>query len=592
MGRPGAQDSDESGARFDPAAGTARGRAHVPAAPTHPQSQQSSRPPSVAHPGTHRPPWAIGATPPAAGRASVVSGSSAVPVNHPTSPTPARPHTPSDAGSRQPSTVRESSSVPGREPSRVLERRSPAVRGAGSPAAPARKSSRRRLLWVSSGLVLVVLTGGGLLATHSDEVESLLGHPTATTTTPSPPPPAPVLGDLAGTALPTAEGLTRAIDGLAGDPQVGALAASIMDVASGETLYDRDSGMPKVPASVNKLVTAAAVLAVRGPSHRLVTRAVVGSEPGEVVLVGAGDPTLAVDAGDTYQGAARLDKLAEQVTRNLGATKPLRVLVDSSVFTGAALGPGWDSDIALYGYGAPITGLMINGGRAYPKRQAPRSRQPDLAAGLAFAKLLGVPPSAVKVGQAAQGATELGVVRSLSVLRLVEIMLRDSDNVVAEALARQVALGRDAEASFSGAAQATREVLEELRLPTDQIQLADGSGLSRKNRLTTALLTTLLARAASDDNAELSGVFSGLPVAGYSGTLHDRFAGESDTAAGLVRAKTGTLNGVSALAGVVPDADGRLLSFSLIANGVPGGADAAEVVLDRIAAALAGCGCR
>lgn len=453
---------------------------------------------------------------------------------------------------------------------------------------------RRRLLWTSLGLaLLLVVTVGTLLVVRPAPVRALLGDPSATPSpTASPPPPEPVLGDVAGTSPPTAAGLAAAVDGLAADPRVGQLSASIVDVASGESLYDRDGQTPKVPASVNKLVTAAAVLAARGPAHRLVTRAVQGSEPGEVVLVGAGDPTLAVDGGDTYRGAARLDKLAEQVKRALGSTRPARVLVDSSVFTGATLGPGWDSDIALYGYGAPITGLMVNGGRVRPKQQAPRFRQPDLAAGQAFAKLLGVPTNAVTIGQAAQGAAELGSVRSLSVLRLVEIMLRDSDNVVAEALARQVALARGGEASFPGAARAVREVLAELGLPTEQVQLSDGSGLSRDNRLTTALLAGLLTVAAGDDNVKLSGLFAGLPVAGYSGTLHDRFIGESGAAVGLVRAKTGTLNGVSALAGVVPDADGRLLSFSLIANGVPGGAYAAELVLDRIAAALAGCGCR
>lgn len=535
MGRPGAQDDGEPGRPYPPAGGPARGRAQVPVPPSDPVPPQQAPPfrrPAAASP-------------------------------------PQQPHQP------QPW---------------------PAVQGVAEvPTGDPPKSGKpRRLLWISGLALLLVVMAGALLVVRPVPVRALLGEPTTTASpTASPPPPQPVLGDLASASPPpTAAGLAAALDALAGDPRVGQLSASIVDVVSGESLYDRSGQVPKVPASVNKLVTAAAVLATRGPAHRLATRAVKGPEPGEVVLVGAGDPTLAVDGGDTYRGAARLDKLAAQVKRALGATKPTRVLVDPSAFTGPALGPGWDSDIAAYGYAAPITGLMVNGGRVRPKQQAPRSRQPDLAAGQVFAKLLGVPPSAVTVGRAGQGATELGAVESLSVLRLVEIMLRDSDNVVAESLARQVALARGAPASFEGAAQATTEVLEELGLPTGQVRLFDGSGLSRNNRLTTALLAGLLTLAAGDDHAKLSGLFAGLPVAGYSGTLHDRFAGHSGTAAGLVRAKTGTLNGVSALAGVVVDADGRLLSFSLIANGVPGGPDAAEAVLDRIAAALAGCGCR
>ncbi|MGH3646406.1 MAG: D-alanyl-D-alanine carboxypeptidase, partial [Micromonosporaceae bacterium] len=131
-----------------------------------------------------------------------------------------------------------------------------------------------------------------------------------------------------------------------------------------------------------------------------------------------------------------------------------------------------------------------------------------------------------------------------------------------------------------------------LGLDTEPITLADGSGLSRRNQLTAGLLTSLLVLAADDAHPELAGVFTGLAVAGYSGTLHDRFGAAAGAGAGLVRAKTGTLNGVSSLAGVVVDADGRLLGFSLIANNVPGGLDSAEPVLDKIAAKLAACGCR
>ncbi len=573
MARPGAQDEGEPGRSY-PDWGNPRGRARVPTPPVPPQV--AVPPPARRYLG---PDATTGQLPPPGnpthqGRATVHSGQGQgpQPQSHPGQSHPGQAHSgQAHSGQARPE------------------------RGSGAaPRGPAKPAKRHRLLWTTLGLVLLLLVGvGAALVIRPAPVRALLGEPTAMASpTPSPPPPQPVLGDVSGTSPPTAAGLAAAVDALAADPRVGSLSASIVDVASGSSLYDRTGQEPKVPASVNKLVTAAAVLATRGPGYRLETRAVAGSAPGEVVLVGAGDPTLAVDRGDTYRGAARLDDLAAQVKQKLGATRPTRVLVDSSVFTGPTLGPGWDSDIALYGYGAPVTGLMVNGGRVRPRQQAPRSRQPDVAAGQAFARLLGVPPNSVTVGRAGPDAAELGSVRSLSVLRLVEIMLQDSDNVVAEALARQVALAGGGEASFAGAAGATLAVLKELGLPVEGVRLSDGSGLSRDNRLTTSLLAGLLTLAAGDGQARLSGLFAGLPVAGYSGTLHDRFVGQSRLAVGLVRAKTGTLNGVSALAGVVVDADGRLLSFSLIANRVPGGADAAEVVLDRIAATLAGCGCR
>jgi D-alanyl-D-alanine carboxypeptidase/D-alanyl-D-alanine-endopeptidase (penicillin-binding protein 4) len=181
-------------------------------------------------------------------------------------------------------------------------------------------------------------------------------------------------------------------------------------------------------------------------------------------------------------------------------------------------------------------------------------------------------------------------------IRLVEFMLRESDNVVAEALARQVALARNKPASFEGAAVAMDEMVAELGLPAAESSLADGSGLSRSNRVTPGLLTDVLALAAKGTRPELAGLFPGLPVAAWSGTLDDRFerSGERPTkaGAGVVRAKTGTLSGVHAISGVVTTLDGRLLAFAVLANKVPGGQEQAQPELDRIATALARCGCR
>jgi D-alanyl-D-alanine carboxypeptidase/D-alanyl-D-alanine-endopeptidase (penicillin-binding protein 4) len=95
----------------------------------------------------------------------------------------------------------------------------------------------------------------------------------------------------------------------------------------------------------------------------------------------------------------------------------------------------------------------------------------------------------------------------------------------------------------------------------------------------------------------LRAVLTGLPVSGYSGTLRDRYRKPTagGTAAGQVRAKTGTLLGVSAIAGITVDADGRMLAFAVMADGVAAGdraTTAAQEALDRVAAILAGCGCR
>jgi D-alanyl-D-alanine carboxypeptidase/D-alanyl-D-alanine-endopeptidase (penicillin-binding protein 4) len=87
-------------------------------------------------------------------------------------------------------------------------------------------------------------------------------------------------------------------------------------------------------------------------------------------------------------------------------------------------------------------------------------------------------------------------------------------------------------------------------------------------------------------------VIEGLPVAAFSGSLEDRFAEGSAAGRGWVRAKTGTLTGISALAGLAQDADGVMLTFVIVADRIdPLDTDEARAALDRAASALAACHC-
>jgi D-alanyl-D-alanine carboxypeptidase/D-alanyl-D-alanine-endopeptidase (penicillin-binding protein 4) len=504
--------------------------------------------------------------------------------------------------------------------------------------APVPDRPRRRRGWLLAalaGLLVVALAAAGVVVVRPGPVAGWLGAAPAAPTAAPPPPeprPSPVLRAVGEPPAPTAAGVRAAIHRLvAGAGLGGRLSVSVNDVASGAPLYERGPDVLTVPASTTKLVTAVTALTARGPVHRIVTRAVAGARPGEVVLIGGGDPTLAVAGAGTYPGAARLDRLAAQVRDALGGVAPRRVTVDSSLFPGPVFGPGWDTDIPTSGYAGPMTALMTDGGRVKPKVLSPSRRHPspDLAAGRAFAKALGVPAGAVGRGRAPQGppasasspagaspvggpatgapatgtavaqapepGAELGRVESPPLLRLVEFMLVESDNVVAEALARQVALARERPASYAGAAAAMEDVLTDLGLPARESDLVDGSGLSRRDRLTPSMLTDLLVLAAGGERPELGGILSGLPVAGWSGTLADRFrapAGTGRAGVGIVRAKTGTLSGVHAMSGVVITAEGRALAFALLADGVTVGQPEAQAGLDAIAAALARCRCR
>ena len=177
-------------------------------------------------------------------------------------------------------------------------------------------------------------------------------------------------------------------------------------------------------------------------------------------------------------------------------------------------------------------------------------------------------------GRAAPDARQLGAVSSAPMTDLVEHLLRSSDNVLAEVLAREVALARGGRAVVRRRRRAGAGRARAGRPGPLRRGVHDGSGLSTQDRVPARLLGAVLAAAAAPAagpraSEQLRPLVSGLPVAGGDGTLDDRFGPDGPAAAGrgVVRAKTGTLTGVSSLAGVVTDADGRLLVFALMSNG-------------------------
>ncbi|PRY28918.1 D-alanyl-D-alanine carboxypeptidase/D-alanyl-D-alanine endopeptidase [Pseudosporangium ferrugineum] len=474
---------------------------------------------------------------------------------------------------------------------------------------------------ILAGLILIVVAAGAVLVVRPGPVDGWLSADPTTAPTPAPTPeptPTPVLV-AAGTegVAPTAEGIKAAISPLLLAPALGSrVNVSVVDGATGASLYERNADTMTTPASTTKLLTAATVLAARGPAHRIGTRAVAGARPGEVVLIGGGDPTLSVGADGQFPGAARLDRLAAQVKKALGGQQPTRVVIDTSLYAGPEVAPGWDGDVIGAGQVARIQALMTNAGRIEPVHHDvggdPRFTDPALAAGRAFAKQLGLPAGAVSEGRAPVASpgspaspssaappgplspgSPLGEVKSPPVVHIVDWMLEQSDNVLAESMARQVAVAAGAEASFAGATKAVLAQLGELGLPSDEATLADASGLSRRNGISPKLLTGLLTLAASGEQPGLSSLFNGLPVAGWSGTLRTRFATPETNRVGqgLVRAKTGSLTGVNAIAGQVITRDGRLLLFAIMADAT-GASGAARQALDKIAAKLVTCGCQ
>lgn len=365
--------------------------------------------------------------------------------------------------------------------------------------------------------------------------------------------------------------------------------ASVVDARRGSVLVNRSAATAAAPASTAKLTTAVAVLTVRKATDRITTTA-VSDGSGTLTLVGAGDPTLsAAPAGQApeYAGAARLGDLAAQVKRS---GVPVRRIVVASRFAGPVVSPSWASEDVPSDYGAGITGLMADGGRAAPGDTI-RSAEPDLAAARSFASLLGQGSVPITRGSVPAGSRTVGTVRSAPLGVLVEQMLLESDNVIAECLARQVAIATGAPATFTGGAGAVRQVLRS-RVNVDiGPGLVDGSGLAARDRLTPATLTALLRVVVTSGNPSVRGIAASLPVAGWSGSLAGRYlTGGSVAGAGVVRAKTGTLTGVSTLAGLAHTRRGGLVVFAVFADRNTS-TPAAQAALDDLVTRLTTCAC-
>jgi D-alanyl-D-alanine carboxypeptidase/D-alanyl-D-alanine-endopeptidase (penicillin-binding protein 4) len=454
---------------------------------------------------------------------------------------------------------------------------------------------RRRLAMGVIGLVLLLIggiVGLGLLVTGGggDDATEAVAVPDAKL--PDLGDASPVLASLATDApAPDPTVLSSRLTPLLTSAGLGTgVSAEVVDVASGEVLLDLDAGDPAVPASTAKLLTAAAALVALDPADTLTTTVVAGTSPGEVVLVGGGDPTLSrTSPSQSYPGAATVADLAAQVVAALPAGTPVtRIVVDNSLFTGPLTASGWGTGDAPSSYAAPVTATAVDGARVSPGSTA-RSGQPGIDAGSALADALGAPGAAVVLGEAPADARTLATVESAPIARIVEQALSMSDNMLAEALARHVAIARKLPPTFEGGAEAVTKTLADAGIDVTGVALSDGSGLSRDDRVPAGVLTELVAGAADGSLEDASALLSGLPVAGYDGTLFDR--GDAGAAPGTVRAKTGTLLSVHALAGTVVTADGRLLAFAVVADG-SGNEVAAESALDDVAAELADCGCR
>ncbi|MGK2381374.1 MULTISPECIES: D-alanyl-D-alanine carboxypeptidase/D-alanyl-D-alanine endopeptidase [Gordonia] len=450
--------------------------------------------------------------------------------------------------------------------------------------------SRRGVLWALISVVILALIGGGAVAValqidSSEELPpGIPPQPAAIAVNPqiNPVPP--------NAPEPTPAGVRQAIEEAVTDPALGEFTGEISDALTGQQLWSDSPTEPRVPASNAKILTAAAAL-LDLPHDQRITTTVVAGPGGQVILKGAGDPTLSAQptGADTfYTRAPRIADLAAQIRK--AGIDVTSVAVDTSAYTGPSMESTWDDGDIAGGDIAPIESLMADGARIEPLDEySPRVADPAIIAGESLAAALGV-DAPVTEQTVPTGGQVIAQVQSAPLVTRVNDMMRFSDNVLAETLSVELSTAQGGPASLAGGVAAIESSLSRHGFDMSAVTLRDASGLSYANRVPAGVLDTLMGAAAGPSQPLMRSLLDGLPVAGGTGTLTDRFDPDTNPGAGWVRAKTGTLTGVSSLTGIVQTIDGRVLAFALMSGGTSP-ADA-RPALDDVAGALRECGCR
>ncbi len=347
--------------------------------------------------------------------------------------------------------------------------------------------------------------------------------------------------------------------------------------ADGRTIYDDRAERAVTPASTQKLIVAATALDALGPQYRyhtiLASHDGIGQDgtiDGDLWLIGSGDPSL--ESVDLHNGVAMLARAGARRVNG-------RLVVDDRTLTGPELNPHWSADDAGQDYAPPTSAISLDGDRIESTQEVggvaervftPMQDVPRYVADRFNGMLVtqGVSPAMPPaVGAAPLESVVLWDHRSAPLEALEGHMLYLSDNHYAEQLLRTLGEEVAQTPNDSGGIDAERQFLQRRGIPTPGLRLFDGSGLSPQDRVAGITLARLLAD-------QQSSLYMLLPLGGRQGTLDDY---DFTTALGRVRAKSGHLSDVSALAGYVTTPRHGRVAFAFIVDGSPGDPDAAIV---------------
>ena len=369
-----------------------------------------------------------------------------------------------------------------------------------------------------------------------------------------------------------------------------------LTVEDGEaTIYGRQPDLTLTPASTLKMLTGTAALRRLGPDFRFVTevkadRPVVGGIlEGPLWLVGSGDPLLSTQLyADSFRNQPQvftsLDTLADRIVE--AGIREIRggVIGDESRFDTVRYLPSWKPAYRTDNEIGPMSALIINDNFAqFRPRKAIATPDPARHGAVVLTDLLrgrGLVVADAGAGAAPENANAVASVSSPPLPEIVGELLRESDNMTAEALTKELGRRHGGGGTWVEGTKVIRATVAEAGLAAEGYAAVDGSGLDVSDKLSCTLLMDAL-----DLVGPTGPVADGLAIAGQTGTLSARFKG--NPAEGRLRAKTGSLNNVVGLVGFVRAADDRELEFALIANALPDRIDSGRRLQEQVGAVLA-----
>lgn len=354
-------------------------------------------------------------------------------------------------------------------------------------------------------------------------------------------------------AVLSRESIPAAFDELLKSQSLSNPAMIVIDGITGETIYEKNAYSQRIPASVLKILTGVATLDYLDPQASFNTTVNINPESKTVIIRGAYDPWISLD----HNTARKMNR----------ASLPyigFRTLSGIKEFNNGS----------LKNYSVIYSDLFSQDVKNLKAFWAKRNFKPAMKA---------VTNDDAFMAMGEQIVSE----NSPTVAALLDWILLWSDNGISERLARLSAKAAGFGMDSKGVEKVFREVLANQQIDSSQLIVADASGLSRKNKITAKLMGELLFKIRN--NPKYSLIYSGLPIGGVSGTLRTRFLTTAPSAIGLVRAKTGTLNGTATLAGYVESTD-REYVFVTLADDIAKGNTAlkkARAAIDRVLGRIA-----